>query len=206
MPLILPLLRALWVSSNVYDSFKTLKTPPPSQKNGGQPTVRALSQRKRNIKGCMTVWLVWCCFATYERTLDSFVGIIIPFYTEIKSLLIIFFLMTSARGAEPIYLHVLRPAIKPYAPTLDILMDLVHSLGDMFILLLNVPLEMFGMSISPYDPSPFVPSQTSGIPVVPLEGSSSSPSAEEVNPGDSERVEAEPVSPQGPPGRAASSM
>ncbi|THH30280.1 hypothetical protein EUX98_g3902 [Antrodiella citrinella] len=161
MPLILPLLRALWVSSIVYDSFKTLKPPPPSEKkNGssgqGQPSVRAMSQRKRNMKGCMTVWLIWCCFATYERTLDTAVGIFIPFYDEIKSLLILFFLVTSTRGAEPVYLHVLRPAIKPYTSELDALMDLVIALGDVAVMVMDIPLSFVGMSISepPQDPRP----------------------------------------------------
>lgn len=38
-----------------------------------------------------------CCFTTYERTLDSVVGLFVPFYNEIKSLVIVFFLLTRAR-------------------------------------------------------------------------------------------------------------
>lgn len=38
-----------------------------------------------------------CCFAAYERTLDGIIGIFIPFYSEIKSLVILFFLLTRAR-------------------------------------------------------------------------------------------------------------
>ncbi|TCD63953.1 hypothetical protein EIP91_004721 [Steccherinum ochraceum] len=175
MPLVLPILRAFWVFSNVFESFKTLKAPPPSSRNGGHPTVRAMSQRKRNMKGCMTVWLVWCCFATYERTLDGLVGIFIPFYSEIKSLVILFFLLTRARGAEPIYLHVLRPVVKPYVATLDVLLNLTHTLGDFLLVLAGVPVE-FVMSF--YRPSAPLPS---GPQDHPIEGLGLYPSAASAN-------------------------
>ena len=44
---------------NIYDSYKTLKDPVSSSRNGGLPIVRAISQRKRDIKGCLAVWVVW---------------------------------------------------------------------------------------------------------------------------------------------------
>ena len=58
MGLIVPILRLLYVSLNVYETFKTLKPPSPSR-NGGQPSVRAMSQRKRAMKGCLSIWIVW---------------------------------------------------------------------------------------------------------------------------------------------------
>ena len=59
MPLITPVLRLAYVFLNVFETFKTLRLPPPSARNGGKPSVRAMSQRKRAMKGCITVWLVW---------------------------------------------------------------------------------------------------------------------------------------------------
>jgi hypothetical protein len=38
-----------------------------------------------------------CCYAAYERSIDRIVGVFIPFYSEIKALLILFFLLTRAR-------------------------------------------------------------------------------------------------------------
>ena len=61
MPLVVPALRVLFTFLNVFETFKTLKMPPPSSRNGGKPTVRAMSQRKRSMKGSLTVWLVWVC-------------------------------------------------------------------------------------------------------------------------------------------------
>ena len=58
MPLAVPILRALYVFLNVFETYKTLKSPPLSSRTG-QPTVRAVSARKRAMKGCMTVWLLW---------------------------------------------------------------------------------------------------------------------------------------------------
>ena len=59
MPLVVPVLRLAYVFLNVFETFKTLRLPPPSARNGGQPSARAMSARKRAMKGCMTVWLVW---------------------------------------------------------------------------------------------------------------------------------------------------
>ena len=59
MPLFVPVLRLLMLFLNIYDSYKTLKDPVSSARNGGRPTARAVSQRKRDIKGCLAVWVVW---------------------------------------------------------------------------------------------------------------------------------------------------
>ena len=58
MPLVVPILRLVMLFLNVYESFKTLKAPTRSARSG-QPTVRAVSQRKRDMKGCLAVWVVW---------------------------------------------------------------------------------------------------------------------------------------------------
>ena len=59
MALFVPILRLLMLFLNIYDSYKTLKYPASSTRNGGRPTVRAISQRKRDMKGCLSVWIVW---------------------------------------------------------------------------------------------------------------------------------------------------
>jgi hypothetical protein len=60
MPLFVPILRLAMLFLNVYDSYKTLKFPPPSsRRNDGLPSVRAMTQRKRDMKGCLAVWIVW---------------------------------------------------------------------------------------------------------------------------------------------------
>jgi len=58
MALVVPIIRLALLFLNVYDSFKVLKLPNRSKRTG-ERTVQAMSQRKRNMKGCMTVWLVW---------------------------------------------------------------------------------------------------------------------------------------------------
>lgn len=59
MGLVVLVLRCYLVFQNVFITFKTLKLPPPSSRNNGQPSVRALTQRKRDMKGCMAIWIVW---------------------------------------------------------------------------------------------------------------------------------------------------
>jgi receptor expression-enhancing protein 5/6 len=54
-------LRLAMLFFNVYDSYKILKLPPPSGQNKGKPSLRAMSQRKRDMKGCLAVWIVWVC-------------------------------------------------------------------------------------------------------------------------------------------------
>ncbi|OBZ70118.1 hypothetical protein A0H81_09657 [Grifola frondosa] len=141
MPLIVPALRLVYTFLNIFETFKTLKVPPPSSRNNGQSSIRALSQRKRAMKGCLTVWIVWCSFLAYERTLDSVVGLFIPFYDEMKSLFILFFMLTRARGSEPIFLHIIRPLVKPYSAPVDAVLDGAHSLGEFITLVFAVPVE-----------------------------------------------------------------
>jgi receptor expression-enhancing protein 5/6 len=57
MPLVVPALRLFMVFMNVYDTYKSLKIPP--GRKGGLPSVRAMTQRKRDLKGCLAVWVVW---------------------------------------------------------------------------------------------------------------------------------------------------
>lgn len=59
MPLVVPILRISMLFLNVYETFKILKVPPRSTRNGGHPSVRAVTQRKRDMKGCLAVWIVW---------------------------------------------------------------------------------------------------------------------------------------------------
>ncbi|KAH7916796.1 hypothetical protein BJ138DRAFT_975959, partial [Hygrophoropsis aurantiaca] len=141
MPLVVPVLRLFMLFLNVYETFKTLKIPPSSARRGGKPSVRAMTQRKRDLKGCLAIWVVWCCFSAYEKTFDGIIGLITPFYSEIKSVAMLFLLLTRARGAEPLFLHVIRPLVKPYTATLDSLLELVGMIGDFLFALLQVPIE-----------------------------------------------------------------
>ena len=62
MSLIVPILRLSMLFLNVFDTFKRMKPPKPSARRGGQPSVRAITQRKRDMKGCLAVWIVWVSF------------------------------------------------------------------------------------------------------------------------------------------------
>ncbi|KAI0068741.1 hypothetical protein BV25DRAFT_1817654 [Artomyces pyxidatus] len=139
MGLVVLALRSYLVFQNIFITFKTLRPPPPSSRNNGKPSVRALTQRKRDMKGCMAIWIVWCCLATYEANLERIVSIFIPFYDEIKSVVLVFFILSRARSAEPIYLHVIRPLVKPYVATLDSVLDFIHNVGDFILLVLSLP-------------------------------------------------------------------
>ena len=59
---VVPILRLAYLFLNIYDTYKVLKIPPPSTRSGGQPSTRAMTQRKRDMKGIMTIWTVWVYF------------------------------------------------------------------------------------------------------------------------------------------------
>ncbi|KAJ7248489.1 hypothetical protein C8J57DRAFT_1139911 [Mycena rebaudengoi] len=160
MALIVALLRLAMLLLNMYDSFKVLKYPRGSARaSGGQPSMRALTQRKRNMKGCLAVWIVWCCFMSYERMAEGIVSLFIPFYDEFKTLVLLFLIFTRARGAEPIYLHVIRPLLRPYTSTVDSIFDVARMFGDIVFLLSAYPFHFastwwhntFGHSEEPAD-------------------------------------------------------
>ncbi|KDR84264.1 hypothetical protein GALMADRAFT_236970 [Galerina marginata CBS 339.88] len=142
MPLFVPILRLLMLFLNVYDSYKTLKDPPTSSRNGGRPSVRAVSQRKRDMKGCLAVWIVWASLSMYERILENIIRLFVPFYDEFKSLGLLFLILTRARGAEPIYLHLIRPLIKPHTRTLDASLELMLMIGDFIFALSTYPVRL----------------------------------------------------------------
>ncbi|KAF8958517.1 hypothetical protein BDZ97DRAFT_1627863, partial [Flammula alnicola] len=142
MPLFVPILRLLMLFLNIYDSYKTLKDPPPSSRNAGRPSVRAVSQRKRDMKGCLAVWIVWVSLSLYERILESIVCLFIPFYDEFKSLALLFLILTRARGAEPIYLYLIRPLVKPYTRTLDGVLELMLMVGDFLFAVSMYPVHL----------------------------------------------------------------
>ena len=47
----------------------------------------------------------------------------------------------SYKGAEPIYLHIIHPLIKPYTSTINLLLDLVCMVRDIFFIAVNVPID-----------------------------------------------------------------
>lgn len=59
MAIFVPALRLVMLFLNVYDSYKTLKPPQPSVRDPTRPSVRAMTQRKRDMKGCLAVWVVF---------------------------------------------------------------------------------------------------------------------------------------------------
>ncbi|KAI4521551.1 hypothetical protein K525DRAFT_256499 [Schizophyllum commune Loenen D] len=161
MSLLVPALRVVMAFTNVWETYKTLKMPPPSPRNGGRPTIRALSQRKRDMKGCLAVWLVFCCFTLYERFAEKIISIFIPFYDELKSMVMVFLIVARSRAAEPIYLHIIRPFLKPHTVALDAILEVATMIGDLIFTVATLPLQPFIMwwqarqaeTEYPYDPT-----------------------------------------------------
>ncbi|KAG6834527.1 hypothetical protein H0H93_009136, partial [Arthromyces matolae] len=175
MALFVHVLRLVMLFLNIYDSYKTLRQPPPSTRNEGRPSQRALTQRKRDMKGCLAVWIVWMCIATYEGYAEGLVSLLVPFYDEIKSLGLLFLIMTRARGAEPIFLNIIRPLVKPYTPTIDLFLDLARMIGDISFTVFTIPVELvytWYKKLVPYsnhglDTEPVTSVETSSAPMEP---------------------------------------
>ena len=70
-----------------------------------------------------------------------------PYFSHLNSRQSLYFslynlgpsLIALSQSAEPIYLHVIRPLIKPYVSTLDAVLNFVHNLGDFVLLILSLP-------------------------------------------------------------------
>ena len=58
---IIPIIRFTYLFLNVYDTYKVLKVPAPSTRNGGQPGLSPMALRKRDMKSIITIWTVWVC-------------------------------------------------------------------------------------------------------------------------------------------------
>ena len=69
------------------------------------------------MKGCLAVWIVWvssfhdnlsivptdfkqAALALYERMVEDFLSFFIPFYDELKSLVLLFLIVTRARVSQ----------------------------------------------------------------------------------------------------------
>ncbi|KAJ8087147.1 hypothetical protein PM082_005975 [Marasmius tenuissimus] len=138
MSLFVPILRLCLIFFNIYGTFKTLKPPRPSSRSrSGLPSQASVMQRKRDLKGCLAIWAVWTCMAVYERHFEGIISLFIPFYDEFKAMMLIFMMVTRAKGAEPIFLHVLRPLLRPYTATIDTILDILRMIGDIIFALLT---------------------------------------------------------------------
>lgn len=51
------------------------------------------------------------------------------------------YLIALPQGAEPIYLHVIRPLLKPYTASVDALLDLARMFGDIMFVLSTFPIR-----------------------------------------------------------------
>ncbi|KAF8592110.1 hypothetical protein K439DRAFT_386326 [Ramaria rubella] len=144
MPVVLSILRLWILILNLYGTFKAMKPPPLSQRstrNGQGPSARAMQLRKRELKSRLAVWVVWAMFLTIERPLDGTIGLLVPFYNQLKCLGLIFMLITRSHGAEAIFLHIIHPAIRPYTPAIDDILANLHSVFELLVLLCFLPWE-----------------------------------------------------------------
>ncbi|KAG9016115.1 hypothetical protein FRB93_011589 [Tulasnella sp. JGI-2019a] len=112
---------------NVLDSFKVMKAP--KARKGHAPSERAVTARKRDMKGMMCVWVVCACWLKIESICDRTLAYLMPFYGEVKTMCFLFLLFGRASAAEPITIKYIRPAIKPYAKTIDSTLELLSMIG-----------------------------------------------------------------------------
>jgi len=55
---VVQILRLVYLFYDIYGTYKVLKVPAPSARSSAQPTVRAMVQRKCDVKDVMTTWIV----------------------------------------------------------------------------------------------------------------------------------------------------
>ncbi|KIM29623.1 hypothetical protein M408DRAFT_34679, partial [Serendipita vermifera MAFF 305830] len=127
-------LALIWV--NTYATFKTLDRKSAGKRSSSS---RFQQRNKRDMKSCLSVWVVWVCWKYLEGVVDTTIGIFIPFLHEIKCLFILLLILTRPWGAEPLVLNVLRPTIRPYTGIIDACLHWLELGGDFAFLLLSLP-------------------------------------------------------------------
>ncbi|KAF8507598.1 hypothetical protein JB92DRAFT_2642512, partial [Gautieria morchelliformis] len=144
MAVVVPVLRVWLLLLNLYGTFKAIKPPPVSlrnTRNGQGPSGRAMQLRKREMKSSLAVWVVWAIFSTFERPLDRSVGLLTPFYSEIKCTVLLFLIVSRSHGAEAVFLHLIHPLVRPYVPQVDSTLATLQSVFELVILIVCLPWE-----------------------------------------------------------------
>ncbi|CCA70669.1 hypothetical protein PIIN_11854 [Serendipita indica DSM 11827] len=131
----------LWVNS--WATFKTLNRRHLAAQKTTTRGSRMQQRSKREMKTCLSVWVVWVTWRYIERVVDHSVGILIPFLHEIKCLVLIFLIIARSWATEPLVLQVLRPAIKPYVGLIDTTLHWLEMGGDFMFLLICLPYHLF---------------------------------------------------------------
>ena len=89
---------------------------------------------------------------SYPSTTNSRVSFCFSSYSHVLGCANCFFmgelvLTTQQQGAEPIYLHIIRPLLKPFTSTLDASLGLLLMIGDFIFALFAFPIKRLGLAL-----------------------------------------------------------
>ncbi|SCV72330.1 BQ2448_3867 [Microbotryum intermedium] len=112
----------LWLSSNLLASSRALRRPSTrrSRTTVGQDLRTTTSNRARTriIKFELTVWVVFICFVWVESIVDRTIAWAIPFYSQIK-IVVLLFLWTLKRAGSQIVFKQIKRYMRRYEGPID---------------------------------------------------------------------------------------
>ncbi|CAO1628160.1 unnamed protein product [Jaminaea pallidilutea] len=102
------------------------------------------SQRKQQLRGALSLVVVWALFQTLENSIDSIATYLIPFYGSLKLFVLLWILLARTAASSRIVAAVMTPVIQPYEGIIDRMLAAVLALFLNVTFLMSLPLLKVG--------------------------------------------------------------
>ena len=78
---------------------------------------------------CMMYWIVFALFSAVESLLDPFGNIFLPFYTEIKTVILLYLSLPLTRGSGVVYRKWIHPLLCSKEQEIDKMLEHIQEQG-----------------------------------------------------------------------------
>ncbi|KAH8919449.1 hypothetical protein BT69DRAFT_1224138 [Atractiella rhizophila] len=127
-----------------FSSFKAIKSSR-LRSSSKQPAVdrNGLTKfekiRRRKLKEQVMAWLVWVVLLRAEGWADRTIAFFVPFYDEIKAMVMLFLIVFKISSSEMIFQNLFRPLVSPYEAILDPIIYHFQTIIHVIVLILSYP-------------------------------------------------------------------
>ncbi|GAA5924984.1 uncharacterized protein JCM15063_005784 [Sporobolomyces koalae] len=125
------------ISLNIRSSHKALTRQTRSSRSNGSRSATVAVPRRKRLRGSMTNWIVWIVFLALEKVADKVIDWV-PFYTTLKAFVLLVLLLARETGAQIAFDKFIRPAVKPWEPTLDFVTFVVSEVVEITLFCLLI--------------------------------------------------------------------
>ncbi|WWD22874.1 hypothetical protein CI109_107369 [Kwoniella shandongensis] len=132
----------IWLTLNVLDTFRALRTIRPNGRRIGSNT------RKKAMRETLICWIVYVVGTMVEPIVSTLFGWI-PFYSPVRVVVCGFFLITRLASSISFYSTFLAPLLKSYETPIDLTFLLFQSLAVLIVYYgIQLPLSLLWTPIS----------------------------------------------------------